>query len=130
MKMAIKATASSIVVSFFSCSKDGLSISLKCDPKALRDYGPELCRLLLRDGTHYFICGDAKVGDNCYEVCIQVLRIYGNMSKVGGVTHINRMRVENRWQFDRWGVINFVEAKRQIKKEKERRAANWLKSFE
>jgi hypothetical protein len=92
---------------------------------------PELCQLRLRDGTHYFICGDAKVGDNCYEECIQVLIIYGNMSRVGVVTHINRMCVKIRRQFDLWGVINYVvEAKGQIKKDKERRAANWLKSFD
>jgi sulfite reductase alpha subunit-like flavoprotein len=98
--------------------------------QALSDYGPELCRLLLLDDTHYYICGDAKVGDKCYEVCIQVLRAYGNMSRVGAVCHINRMRVENRWQFDLWGVIqHFVEAKREIKKEKEVRSASWLRSF-
>jgi sulfite reductase alpha subunit-like flavoprotein len=89
--------------------------------EALGDYGPELCRLLLHDDTHYYICGDAKVGDSCYEVCIQVLRTYGNMSRVGAVAHINRMRVQHRWQFDLWGVIShFVEANRQIKKEKKR----------
>jgi hypothetical protein len=42
------------------------------------------------------------------------------MSRVGVVTHINRMRIKIRWQFDLWGVINYVvEAKGQIKKEKE-----------
>jgi hypothetical protein len=41
------------------------------------------------------------------------------------------MRVEIRWQFNLWGVINYgVEAKGQIKKDKERRVANWLKSFD
>jgi sulfite reductase alpha subunit-like flavoprotein len=98
--------------------------------EALADYGPELAQLLLRDDTHYYICGDAKVGDECYEVCIQALRKYGNMSRFTALNHIKRMRVEDRWQFDLWGVIShFVEAKRLIKKEKQQRSASWLKTF-
>jgi sulfite reductase alpha subunit-like flavoprotein len=98
--------------------------------QVLADYGPELTKLLLRDDTHYYICGDAKVGDECYEVCIQALRAYGKMSRVTAVNYIKRMRVEDRWQFDLWGVINhFVEAKQQIKEKKKHRSASWLKSF-
>lgn len=96
----------------------------------LADYGPELTKLLLRDDTHYYICGDARDGDECYEVCIQALRAYGKMSRVTAVNHIKRMRVEDCWQFDLWGVINhFVEAKKEIKEKKKHRSASWLKSF-
>ena len=99
--------------------------------QVLKEGGEELCKLLLRDDTYYYICGDAKVGDECYEACVNVLRMHGDMSRVGAAAHIKRMRVENRWQFDLWGIIShFIEAKRQVKKAHKQRSSEWLKSFQ
>lgn len=99
--------------------------------QVLKESEEELCRLLLRPDTHYYICGDAKVADECYEACVHVLRTHGGMSRVGAVAHIKRMRVENRWQFDLWGIItHFVESKRQIKRQTQHKSSEWLKSFD
>lgn len=99
--------------------------------QALKDTGAELCKLLLREDTHYYICGDAKVGDECYEACVNILRMHGDMSRVGAVAHIKRMRVENRWQYDLWGIItHFVDSKRRVKNKAQQRSSDWLKSFE
>jgi len=89
-----------------------------------------VCQLLLQPETCYYICGDARVADFCFEACVKALRAHGNMSRVAAVQHIKQMRAQNRWQYDLWGIIvHFNEAKHEFKVKKEAGAKHWLKRF-
>lgn len=96
----------------------------------IKDHGPKLCKLLLREDCSYYVCGDANMSDNCYEAFIEVLREHGVMSRIHAVHHLQRMRVEGRWQYDLWGVSSVMEdyqsTKRRIAKKRTSRAFDWL----
>ena len=61
--------------------------------------------LLLRKDTHYYVCGDARMANDCHEACVQLLRKHGRMSRVAAVHVLNKMRMEGRWQTDVWGIV-------------------------
>lgn len=70
----------------------------------LMENGMEIARLLLSEaGTHFYICGDVKIAKLCNEACIDILREYGNMSKLAAMHHVMTMRLDGRWQLDVWG---------------------------
>jgi len=87
--------------------------------------------ILLQNDSYYYVCGDARVANECYEVCISLLRRYGKMSRVGAVQHIQKMRAANRWQHDLWGTFNgFFQETILTTKVPERSAKAWLMSFQ
>lgn len=59
--------------------------------------GRQGAALLLRRRTRYFVCGDARMANECHEACEQVLRKHGEMSRVAAVHVLNKMRMEGRW---------------------------------
>jgi len=70
----------------------------------LEDFGPSLASLLLhKDGTHVYICGDARMAKSCTDTCISALQKYGNMSKIAALRYITQLRMKNRLQSDVWG---------------------------
>lgn len=96
----------------------------------IEDAGKMACELLLHPDTHYYVCGDAKMADECFEACISVLRNHNSMSRVAAVQHLKKMRSENRWQTDVWGVVShFAEAKKAIAQSKRTAAKVWLTHF-
>ena len=94
----------------------------------LAKMGKELCHLLQNPDTHYYVCGDARLADSCFESCVNVLREHGCMSRVWAVQQLKTMRLEGRWQTDVWGIVShFEEAKKSIEKKKKTAAKLWLK---
>ena len=83
------------------------------------DMGKELATLLtFNQDTHYYVCGDAKMADECFEACISVLRKHSVMSRVAAVEHLKRMQLEGRWHRYVWGIVShFEDSKRSIEKE-------------
>ena len=96
----------------------------------ITDMGPNMLRLLLDKKTHYYVCGDARMANSCYESCLDLLRTQGNMSRVTAASHIKRMRVEGRWQSDVWGILSdFERAKKDVMKSKKMAGKLWLTRF-
>lgn len=96
----------------------------------LKEMEMSLCELLLNERTHYYICGDAKMADECYEVCIETLRKHNSVSRVAAVQHLKRMRAEERWQMDLWGLVHqFQESRDAVAKMKKKAAKVWLSRF-
>ena len=88
---------------------------------AITQFGEHLAKVLMDDNCHYYVCGDAKMGDHCYEACVEVLRKFNHMSRVQATQHLKRMRVEDRWQYDLWGVStamddSYADAMKNIRK--------------
>jgi sulfite reductase alpha subunit-like flavoprotein len=96
----------------------------------IEDMGEEACELLLNPDTHYYVCGDAKMAEECFEACIQVLRVHDSRSRVAAVQHLKKMRSEGRWQTDVWGIVShYVDAKKTVAKSKKTAAKMWLTHF-
>jgi hypothetical protein len=70
----------------------------------IKDKGGIICDLLLRDDCTYYICGDANMADFVYNAVVEVLHENANMSRVKATILLKRMRVEDRWQYDLWGI--------------------------
>jgi sulfite reductase alpha subunit-like flavoprotein len=70
----------------------------------IKEKGGIICDLLLRDDCTYYICGDANMADFVYNAVVEVLRENANMSRVKATILLKRMRVEDRWQYDLWGI--------------------------
>lgn len=99
----------------------------------MKQIGNELCELLRSDTARVYICGDAKIANACFEVCVDVLREHGKMSRMSAVTQIKKLRSQKRWQYDLWGSVHqFTEIKEQEVKDRSHATAtsSWLKSFQ
>ena len=70
----------------------------------LADMGLAASELLMNKDTHYYVCGDARMSDSCFEACVELLRNHQMMSRVKAVKHLRDMHVEDHWQTDVWGV--------------------------
>ncbi|KAL7565512.1 hypothetical protein ACA910_012247 [Epithemia clementina (nom. ined.)] len=98
----------------------------------IRDQGEMLYQLLTKDNCTYYVCGDANMADNCYEVLVDVLREYGQMSRAKATLFLKRMRMEERWQYDLWGISaymdddTYIQAKKKTAKRQANRAVAWL----
>jgi sulfite reductase alpha subunit-like flavoprotein len=94
----------------------------------LADMKQDLCGLLNDPGTHYYVCGDARMAASCFEACVQVLREFGPTSRVWAVQNLTRLRLQGRWQSDVWGIVtHFEESKKVLEKRVKAAARIWLK---
>lgn len=94
------------------------------------DMGKDLAALLLDRATHYYVCGDAKMADACFEACVAALVAHADMSRVMAVRHLHAMRAAGRWQLDVWGIVeSFRESRTELLKKKNQAARVWLKHF-
>ena len=93
----------------------------------IADMGQRACELLQQKDTHYYVCGDARMADECFEACIEVLRKHAVISRVGAVQYLRQMQLEGRWQTDVWGIVSdFENSKKEIGKKKKMKAKLWL----
>ena len=100
----------------------------------IKEEGKLVCDLLLRDGCTYYVSGDANMSDFCYEAIVDVLSENGDMSRAQATQMLKRMRVvENRWQYDIWGVSSYLDddsyVKRKVARRKSNQALAWLSSM-
>lgn len=92
--------------------------------------GHAASELLMNRDTHYYVCGDARMADSCFEACVELLRKHQTMSRVKAVKHLRDMRVEGRWQTDVWGIVSHYEESKKVVEENVKKAAKlWLTHF-
>ena len=96
----------------------------------IQDVGEEMAQLLVDEDTHYYVCGDARMADACYEACLGLLRTHKVMSRVSAVAHLKKMRLKGHWQSDVWGILSHFEtAKKDVMKNKRMAAKLWMSHF-
>jgi len=96
----------------------------------MKDLGRDLATLLLDESTHYYVCGDARMADACFEACVAVLVAHADMSRVMAVRHLHQMRAAGRWQLDVWGIVeSFRDSREELVRKKNQAARVWLKHF-
>ena len=96
----------------------------------IKEMGKELAELILQSDTHYYVCGDARMADACYEECLGLVRRHGTMSRVSAASRLRKMRISGRWQTDVWGIVSHFEtAKKDVMKNKRTAAKLWMSHF-
>jgi nitric oxide synthase oxygenase domain/subunit/sulfite reductase alpha subunit-like flavoprotein/hemoglobin-like flavoprotein len=96
----------------------------------LADMGLAVSELLMNNDTHYYVCGDARMADSCFEACVELLRNHQTMSRVRAVKHLRDMRVAGRWQTDVWGIVShYDESKKVVEANVKKAAKIWLTHF-
>ena len=75
------------------------------------------------------------MADFVYDALVEALREHANMSRVKATNLLKRMRVEDRWQYDLWGISSYMDgdsysaSKNNAAKRKANRALNWLSTM-
>ena len=76
---------------------------------------------------HYYVCGDARMADNVFDVFMQIAKTEGGLDHLDAVAFFDRMKKERRFSTDVWGVtLNFKQAIKQVEKDNYARAEKWL----
>lgn len=93
----------------------------------MQENAPALWRSLSHPNCHYYVCGDAKMADDVFEVFMTIAKTEGNLSHIEAVQFFDKMKQENRFHTDVWGVqLNFKQAIQQVQKDNYSKAEKWL----
>ncbi|WP_341530403.1 nitric oxide synthase oxygenase [Nostoc sp. UHCC 0302] len=76
---------------------------------------------------NYYVCGDAKMADDVFEVFLVIAKTVGELSHIEAVEFFERMKKENRFHADVWGVqLHFQQVIKQVQKDNYSKAEKWL----
>ncbi|OUL20021.1 hypothetical protein BV372_33355 [Nostoc sp. T09] len=93
----------------------------------MQEKATELWQLLSHPQCHYYVCGDAKMADDVFEVFMAIAKTVGNLSHIAAVEFFDTMKKEHRFHTDVWGVqLNFKQAIQQLQKDNYSKAEKWL----
>ena len=86
-----------------------------------------LWQTLSQSNCHYYVCGDAKMADDVFEVFMAIAKAEGDLSHIEAVEFFDKMKQEKRFHTDVWGVqLNFKQAMQQVQKDNYSKAEKWL----
>jgi len=76
---------------------------------------------------HYYVCGDAKMADDVFDVLMAIAKNHGGLSHIEAVDFFDKMKKEGRFNTDVWGVtLNFKKAIKQVQKDNYSKAEKWF----
>lgn len=84
-------------------------------------------KFLSHPKCHYYVCGDAKMADDVFEVLMSIVKTEGGLSHVEAVEFFDKMKQEKRFFSDVWGVVlNFKQAIKEVQHDNYSKAEKWL----
>jgi hypothetical protein len=84
-------------------------------------------RLLSHPKCHYYVCGDAKMADDVFDVMLALTKTEGGLSDTEAVEFFDKMKQEKRFTSDVWGVqLHFKQAIKQVQHDNYSKAEKWL----
>jgi sulfite reductase alpha subunit-like flavoprotein len=87
----------------------------------------DVWKLLSHPKCHYYVCGDAKMADDVFEVMLVIAKTAGGLSHSEAVRFFDQMKQEKRFTSDVWGVqLHFKQALKQVQKDNYSKAERWL----
>lgn len=93
----------------------------------MQEKAEELWRILSHPQCHYYVCGDAKMADDVFEVFMAIAKTEGGLSHIEAVSFFNKMKQEKRFFSDVWGVVlHFKEAIKEVQHDNYSKAEKWL----
>jgi nitric-oxide synthase len=93
----------------------------------MQEKAQELWQLLSHPQCHYYVCGDAKMADNVFDVFLAIAKTEGGLSHIEAVNFFDKMKQEKRFTSDVWGVVlNFKQAIKEVQHDNYSKAEKWL----
>ncbi len=93
--------------------------------------GQKIWDLISHPKCYYYVCGDAKMANEVTELLMSIAKKYGNLSHIEAVDFFDKMKQENRFSTDVWGItLNYKEAIKEIQRANYHKAEKWLKMLE
>jgi sulfite reductase alpha subunit-like flavoprotein/nitric oxide synthase oxygenase domain/subunit/hemoglobin-like flavoprotein len=93
----------------------------------MQENAEALWQLLNHPNCHYYVCGDAKMADDVFEVFMAIAKTEGKLSHIETIEFFDKMKQEKRFHADVWGVqLNFKQAIQQVQKDNYSKAEKWL----
>jgi sulfite reductase alpha subunit-like flavoprotein len=93
----------------------------------MQENAQALWQSLSHPQCHYYVCGDAKMADDVFEVFLAIAKNEGKLSHIEAVEFFDKMKQEKRFHADVWGVqLNFKQAIQQLQKDNYSKAEKWL----
>ncbi|BAY22088.1 hypothetical protein NIES2100_18510 [Calothrix sp. NIES-2100] len=93
----------------------------------MQENAQSLWQFLCHPQSHYYVCGDAKMADDVFEVFMAIAKKQGKLNHIEAVQFFERMKQEKRFHTDVWGVqLNFKQAIQQLQKDNYSKAELWL----
>lgn len=93
----------------------------------MQEKAQELWQLLSHPQCHYYVCGDAKMADNVFDVFMAIAKTEGGLSHIEAVGFFDKMKQEKRFSSDVWGVVlNFKQAIKEVQHDNYSKAEKWL----
>ena len=65
----------------------------------------DLWEVLSQPDCHYYVCGDAKMAEDVFDVLLSIAKAEGGLSHAEAVLFFETMHRENRFVMDVWGVL-------------------------
>lgn len=93
----------------------------------MRENAANLWQLLSHPQCHYYVCGDAKMADDVFENFLAIAKTQGGLSHPDAIEFFDKMKRENRFSSDVWGVqLHYKQAIQQVQKDNYSKAEKWL----
>jgi nitric-oxide synthase len=93
----------------------------------MQEKAQELWRQLSHPQCHYYVCGDAKMAEDVFEVFMAIAKTEGGLSHIEAVSFFDKMKQEKRFVSDVWGVVlNFKQAIKEVQHDNYSKAEKWL----
>ncbi|MFD2935675.1 nitric oxide synthase oxygenase [Spirosoma flavum] len=87
----------------------------------------DLWEVLSQPDCHYYVCGDAKMADDVFEVLMTIAKTTGSLSHAEAVNFFRQMQTENRFVMDVWGVLlNVQKTLAELQETKYSQGERWL----
>lgn len=87
----------------------------------------DLWDVLSQPNCHYYVCGDAQMADDVFEVLMNIAKTTGGLSHAEAVNFFRQMQSENRFVMDVWGVLlNFQRSLTDLQEAKYTQGERWL----
>lgn len=87
----------------------------------------DLWEVLSQPDCHFYICGDAKMADDVFDVLMTIAKTVGGLSYAEAIDFFRTMRSENRFVMDVWGVLlNYRQALAELQDATYSQGERWL----
>jgi sulfite reductase alpha subunit-like flavoprotein len=89
--------------------------------------GDRIWEMMKEPNFHVYICGDGRMADGVLNSFMNVASTFGHLDYSEIFSLFERMKNENRYQTDVWGVtLNFQSAISQLRQERKQRSYRWV----
>ena len=90
-------------------------------------HSEDLWDVLTQPDCHFYVCGDAKMADDVFDVLMIIAKTVGGLSHTQTVDFFQTMRTENRFVMDVWGVLlNYRQAMSDAQEANYAQGERWL----